>query len=75
MKHYTAKFTGRKRDSIGIFYPITCTVSGDDPATARLNLYDRFEHILNLELTEIPDPRLAEKAEHGCTDAPCKRCD
>lgn len=50
---YQAKFTGRTVGAIGIFYPITTTVDGDNEDDARLRLYDRFDHIMGLKLTPI----------------------
>ena len=52
MKTYTAKFTGRKVGAIGIFYPITTTVQAENEEAARLKLYDKYEHIMGLKLTE-----------------------
>ena len=52
MKTYTAKFTGREVNAIGIFYPITTTVQGENEEQARINLYERYEHIMGLTLTE-----------------------
>lgn len=50
---YQATFTGRTVGAIGVFYPITTTVDGDNEDDARLRLYDRFDHIMGLKLTPI----------------------
>ena len=47
---YQATFTGREVGAIGKFYPITATTQGDNEEQARLNLYDRYEHITGLKL-------------------------
>lgn len=53
MKTYKAKFTGRTKGAIGIFYRIETTVTGENEEQARLNLYDRFENISSLVLTPL----------------------
>ena len=52
---YKAKFMGRKINAGGVFYEIETTVEGADTESARLNLYERYEHISKLELTPITD--------------------
>jgi len=52
---YKAKFNGRKINAVGIFYDIETTVDGDNEEQARLNLYERFDHIMKLKLTPIDD--------------------
>lgn len=52
---YKAKFVGRKINAGGVFYEIETTVDGADPESARINLYERYEHITKLELTPITD--------------------
>jgi len=47
---YTAKFRGSYRGAIGITYLISTVVEGNNQETARLALYDRFEHISGLTL-------------------------
>lgn len=59
MKTYNAKFTGRRVNADGIFYPIKTVVVGIDEANAEINLYSRFDHISRLELEEIDDPDIA----------------
>jgi hypothetical protein len=39
MKTYLAKFTGREKNAIGIFYFISTTVTGNNKKDAELNLY------------------------------------
>lgn len=53
IKTYTATFNGRTKDAIGITYVITDTVDGTDEENARINLYDKYEHIRCLELKEV----------------------
>ncbi len=55
MKTYRADFTGRTVGAIGITYKIKTTVQGDNLGAAQLALYDRFEHISALALTEQND--------------------
>ena len=52
---YTARFKGRTKGAIGIFYWIDVEVHADTPDAARLALYDRFEHISGLTLTPKGD--------------------
>lgn len=51
---YAAKFVGRLKGAIGIFYPISTHCYGDNPEAARLNLYDRYDHIQQLRLESRP---------------------
>lgn len=53
IKTYNAKFHGRTKNAIGIFYSITDTVTGTDEADACINLYDKYEHISQLVLTAL----------------------
>jgi hypothetical protein len=50
---YKATFTGREVGAIGKFYPITAVAKGKNEEEARLNLYEKWDHItgLKLELT------------------------
>lgn len=48
---YKATFTGREVGAIGIFHKIETEVDGENEESARLALYDRFEHITGLTLT------------------------
>lgn len=50
---YMAKFTGRNVGADGIFYPIETEVRAENPEAARIALYDRYEHIAGLKLTEV----------------------
>lgn len=52
---YRATFTGRKLGAIGIFYSITAEVEGETEEQARLNLYERFEHIHGLKLAQLEE--------------------
>jgi hypothetical protein len=49
---YVARFTGRMVGAIGITYPISATVEASNPQEASLKLYDRYEHIFGLVLTD-----------------------
>jgi hypothetical protein len=53
---YIARFYGRTKGAIGIFYWITAEVDGADPDAARLALYDRYEHIQRLTLSPKVHP-------------------
>jgi hypothetical protein len=53
MNTYKARFYGRKRNAIGIFYFINAIVQGKDEKDALLNLYDNYEHIQNPTFTII----------------------
>jgi len=48
---YIATFIGRKTGAIGSSYSITAETHGDNEDEARLNLYDRYEHIHRIKLT------------------------
>lgn len=50
---YNATFIGREVGAIGISYNITATVEGANEEAARLALYDRYEHILGLQLKAV----------------------
>ena len=52
MKDYLARFFGRTNGAIGIRYNIETHVSGKNKEDARIKLYDRFEHISELELLD-----------------------
>lgn len=52
-KAYHAVFTGREVGAIGKFHKIDTVVGGENPKAARLNLYERFEHISGLKLEEV----------------------
>jgi len=47
---YKATFVGRRVNADGIFYPITTTCEGDNQEAARLDLYNRYDHIMHLKL-------------------------
>ena len=51
---WSAKFTGRKVNAIGIFYPIVTYCYGDNEEAARLDLYERYDHISGLKLEQRP---------------------
>ena len=52
MKTYKATFTGREINSIGINHKVRTTIKGANKENARLNLYENYEHIMNLTLIE-----------------------
>ena len=54
-KMYNARFRGRMKGAIGRFYDINTTVSGINKEDAKLMLYDNYEHISFLRLTEIKE--------------------
>lgn len=53
MRRYRATFTGRKIGALGVSYRIETEVMGNDEDRARINLYDKFEHIKELRLCEV----------------------
>ena len=53
MKYFKANFSGRTIGALGITYTIATLVSGATIEQAQVNLYNRFEHIQNLDLVEI----------------------
>ena len=44
-REYKLSFVGRETGALGITYSITATVTAHDDKSARLALYDRYEHI------------------------------
>ncbi len=52
MNRYRAQFIGREIGAIGITYRIDTFVEGLNRENARINLYNRYEHISHLRLTE-----------------------
>jgi hypothetical protein len=50
VRTYVATFIGRQVGAIGKFYGITAHVEARNEAEATLSLYDRYEHISQLEL-------------------------
>ncbi len=53
MHEYEVTFTGRLCNAIGIFYGISDRVFGKDIEDARLNLYEKYEHIQHLKITLV----------------------
>lgn len=53
MKTYHAKFSGRKRNAIGLFYPVFVTIQAEDATEAKTKLYEAWEHISGLNLREV----------------------
>lgn len=51
---YCAKFNGRNNGAIGITYPITTFAYGNNEDEARLDLCERYEHIMFLKLEQRP---------------------
>ena len=56
---YKAKFVGRRINATGKFYQIEAIVFGNDEESARINLYNRYDHISGLVLE--PYESVAEK--------------
>lgn len=54
LKRWQACFVGRRVGAIGVRYEIDAIVEAVDKEQAELKLYDRFEHISNLIIVEIP---------------------
>jgi len=53
VKTFKATFRGRKKGAQGIFYKVECTVEGEDRESARINLYEDWDHIHLLTLEEL----------------------
>jgi len=53
MTKYRAKFQGRTKGAIGIFYDISAITEGATEEEAKLNLYNKYEHLSLLTLTKI----------------------
>jgi len=53
MKKFKCSFTGRTKNAIGIFYPITIIVEAENKEKANLKIYDTHEHLHHLTITEI----------------------
>jgi len=53
MKTFEIEFTGRKLNSIGIFYPIKTTLEATDLHSALLKLYETYDHISNPIIKEV----------------------
>lgn len=51
---YRASFNGRRVDAGGVTMPQLTYAYGDDEESARLSLYERFEHIMFLRLEPWP---------------------
>lgn len=56
---YHARFTGRTKGAIGIFYPIQCFVEGYDDHAAHVALYADYEHISGLRLLALTERYVA----------------
>ena len=53
MTRYKAEFIGRGKNAIGIFYPIISHIEAENKEQANLKLYDTYDHIQQLKLTEV----------------------
>lgn len=53
MKTFTIYFIGRKIYAIGIRYQIKETVQAPDIESAKLKLYEKYEHISILDIKEV----------------------
>jgi hypothetical protein len=53
MKIYKVKFVGRHVGAIGAFVRFSTTVKAETEEEAREKLYAEYEHIQNLEITEV----------------------
>jgi hypothetical protein len=49
---FTVHFVGRKLGAIGVLYPITEAVKAKTPEEAIKKLYDRYEHIRIINITD-----------------------
>lgn len=50
---YKVKFIGRHVGAIGAFAKISTTIKAETEEQARLKLYDEYEHIQQLEISEV----------------------
>jgi hypothetical protein len=64
MKTYTARFYGRLKGALGVSYWIETQVEVDAIETARIKLYDRYEHISHLTLTDESVPAHVREVIH-----------
>jgi translation initiation factor IF-3 len=53
VKIYKVKFTGRRIGAIGIFYRFSLKVKAENEEQATLKLYEKYEHIQQLEFKEV----------------------
>ena len=53
MRYFKARLTGREVGSIGVEHHIDTIVNGNNEDKARLNLYNRFEHIKQLKFEDV----------------------
>lgn len=51
---YAATFLGRNLNALGVSHPQSTHCYGENEEQARINLYDRFEHISQLRLSPRP---------------------
>lgn len=55
MKQYIARFTGRKVGAIGITSYTVVYVKGKNEVDATLKLYEKYEHIQGLKLSDYKE--------------------
>ena len=65
VKTYRARFTGREVGAIGTFQRFETDVEARNKDEANLALYNRFEHISNLELSLLGHESAPNKAQHS----------
>lgn len=53
IKKYEVCFTGRKKDALGVTYPICTTVEAPSESLLELKLYDEYDHIRNITFKVI----------------------
>ena len=56
LKTYSIQATGRRIGAIGSFYEFETYRFATDPDQALLNIYDKWEHVSNPVVKEIPSP-------------------
>jgi hypothetical protein len=66
MKQYTFTFIGCKIGAIGAHHKITATTIGDSEESAKLKLYDTYEHIIKCKLIKTTniDARIMQMVEN-----------
>lgn len=64
MRKFKLTFKGRKLGAIGTFSNFTVKQHADNPDEAGIALYDNFEHITELTVTEITKVKRANSARY-----------
>ena len=57
---YAIQFTGKRKGSLGIYYPILAEVDANSQALAVLSLYDTYEPFEINDIYEVDKPPMSE---------------